>query len=140
MAAHHDAFHCRTGTCAVELLLVPVTTSGLVYHGDIMCSSFIMLDISSIHKVKLSIIHQLAHQVFCGLGLFPPPACKERLQTMPFFLPFQTTPIGYTGYAEPSMGFEEDCIDASVSCLLRLPCGPSSTSIWDGLCADDVST
>lgn len=99
-AVHHGTLRCRTGVCAVEMLLVPVTTSGLVNHGNIMCSSFIMLDISSIHKVKLSIIHQLAHQVFCGLGLFPPPACKERLQTMLFWAPIK----GYTIYAEPSMG------------------------------------
>ncbi len=89
-AVHHGKLHCRTGACAIEMLLVPVTTSGLVNHGNIVCSSFIMLDISSIHKVKLSIVHQLAHQVFCGLGLFPPPACKERLQTMPFWVPFQS--------------------------------------------------
>jgi len=88
-AVHQGTLHCRTGVCAVELLLVPVTTSGLVNHGNIVCSSFIMLDISSIHKVKLSIIHQLAHQVFCGLSLFPPPTCKERLQTTPFWVPLQ---------------------------------------------------
>ena len=34
----------------------PVATSGLVNHGNIVCSSLIMLHIAAIHKVQLSVI------------------------------------------------------------------------------------
>lgn len=60
----------------------PVTSGGLVNHCNIVCSSFIMLDIATIYKVKLSVVHQLSNQVFGGISLFTPPASKERLQSM----------------------------------------------------------
>ena len=39
---------------------LPVTTGCLVNHCNIVGCSFIVLDIPTIHKVKLSIVHQLS--------------------------------------------------------------------------------
>ena len=64
----------------VILHCAPVATSCLINHGNIVCSSFIMLDIATIDKVQLPIVDQLAHQIFCGNGLLPPPSCEEGLR------------------------------------------------------------
>lgn len=34
----------------------PVAASGLVNHGNVVCSSLVMLHIATIHKVQLSVV------------------------------------------------------------------------------------